>query len=73
MKSVFKIASVTTLRGNNEFVDKYNYLIKEKNYSERDARHAVARQIATVTYGVLKTGKKYDPFKRRNKTDEVRT
>ena len=38
----------------------YNYLIKEKNYPEFKARHATARKIAKIVYGVLKNEKKVD-------------
>jgi len=65
MKGIIKIATTSTMKGNNEFFHKYNYLIMEKNYSARDARTSVARQIATVVYAVLKNKSKYDPFKNR--------
>jgi transposase len=77
IKSVFKIAALATINGNNEFGDYYKYLIEDKKYPERDARHAVARRIATITYGVMKDGKKYDALKRRkniekNKKDKIK-
>ena len=61
MKNVFKSGALATIRGNNQFRDQYDYLIKVKNYSERDARNAIARQIATVVYGMMKNKKRYDP------------
>ncbi len=65
MKSVFKTGTLATIGGNNQFGDQYRHLLREKKYSERDARSAVTRQIATVAYGIMKNNKKYDPFKRR--------
>lgn len=37
----------------------YKQLIKERDYPEHQARHNLARRIATLTYGVLKTKGKY--------------
>lgn len=63
MKSIFKIATLATIGGNNQFNNQYDYFLNEKKYSERKARSAIARQIATVTFGVMKSNKRYDPFK----------
>jgi len=64
MKSVFKTGALAVIGGSNQFADRYRYLLDKKRYSERDARNAIARQIATVTYGVMKSNKKYDPFRK---------
>ena len=68
MKGVFKTATLAVIRGNNEFNDYYNKLMTEKNYPAYKARSAVAKRIASICLGVLKTGKKYKPYKER-KTD----
>lgn len=62
MKSVFKSAAITVIDGGvlNPFTIFYNYLIKEKNYPAHNARHAVARRIAVLALGILKSGKKFD-------------
>jgi transposase len=65
MKSVYKVAAWTAIRGQNEMRDYYEYLMREKNASERDARHAVARRIAQISLGVLRSGKAYRPPERR--------
>lgn len=62
MKSVFKTGTQATIGGNNQFGDHFKYLLEEKKYSEREARSAIARQIATTVYGVIKSNKKYDPL-----------
>ncbi len=75
MKSVFKSGALATIYGNNQFGVQYKYLINEKKHSERDARNAVARQIATVTYGVMKNKVKYNPImnvtSRREKLNDI--
>lgn len=56
LKAVFKTAALTNIvkcQG-NAFYRYYEYLISEKNYPEYKARHALARKIAKITYGVLK-------------------
>jgi transposase len=65
MKSIFKIAAlVNTFEGSNSYFNRYyKYLIKEKQYPEYQARHAVARRVAIITYGVMKQGKKWDESK----------
>jgi transposase len=70
MKSVFKSAALATIDGNNEFGDYCKYLSETKKYSDFNARHAVARRIATITYGVLKNNEKYDAFKRRRNIEK---
>jgi len=63
LKSVFKTAAFSVLLPNNDSLLKeyYYFLTKEKNYNERSARNAIARRVATLAYGVLKTEKEFDP------------
>ncbi len=65
MKDVFKVAASTTIHGESEFAKFYTYLIQEKNYTDFNARHAVARRAATLTLGVIKSGEKFQPYKWR--------
>lgn len=62
MKSVFKTAAVTATieRTNSVFAEYYEYLQKGKNYAEHNARNALARRIATLAWGVMKSGKRFD-------------
>ena len=62
LKSVFKTAalSVITGVGNNPFKDYYEFLLTEKRYAEHQARHALARRIAIVAWGVMKSGKAFE-------------
>ncbi len=62
IKQIFKTAAMTSiLEGrDNPFRRYYEYLIKEKNYTDYNARHAVARRIAIVALGVFKSNKKFE-------------
>jgi len=66
LKNVFKTAalSATADHVNNPMRDLYLFLQNEKRYPEFKARHAVARRIAILAYGILKTGEKYQPERR---------
>ncbi len=62
LKSVFKTAalSVVTSEARNPFKDYYKFLLNKKRYAEHEARHALARRIAVVALGVMKSGKPFD-------------
>ena len=64
LKSVYKLATFAAIRGNNPINDHYEYLIKEKGYPVHIARHSTSRKLATISLGVFKSGKKYQPFKK---------
>lgn len=58
LKCVFKTAALVCSRNTNgKLRDFYADLIKNKNYPEHQARHALARRIAALALGVMKTGK----------------
>ena len=64
LKSVYKTGVMAALGGNNPINDYYEYLLKEKNYPPYHARHKACRILATLSFGVLKSGKSYQPYKR---------
>jgi|SRR3989338_169281 len=66
LKSVFKTAAVTSAREdkNNPMRDYYLHLVNEKKLVDYHARNAVARRLATLAWGVLKSGKRFDPYRR---------
>lgn len=66
MKEVFKTAALAAIGGNNQFNELYEFLIKEKKYPEYKARHAVSRRIATLVLGILKSGRKFEPYRKSN-------
>jgi transposase len=58
LKCVFKTAALVCARNTNGHLKKYyDELISEKGYPEHQARHALARRIAALALGVMKTGK----------------
>lgn len=59
LKGVYKIAAQAAIRGDNPLSRYYRYLLEEKNYPEYQARHAIARRIAVLSYGIFKGGEKY--------------
>ena len=62
MKSVFKTAAMSVIgsSGENAFKEYYRFLLEEKGYVEHQARHALARRIAVVAWGVMKNGKRFE-------------
>jgi transposase len=70
LKAVYKTSALAAIGGDNPLNDYYEYLINEKRYSESQARHAVARRIAVLSWGVFKSGKRYQPHERRSVTGD---
>ena len=64
LKAVYKIAALAAIQGDNPIREYYESLLA-KGFTDYNARHQVARYLATVTYGVLKTGTPYDPYRWR--------
>ena len=73
MKCVFKTAAMTVIGGNNEFNDLYEHLITDKNYPSYKARNAVSRRISALALGVLKSKKKYKPYRERKNVNDKQT
>ena len=61
MKSVYKSGVLAAIRGNNPVNNYYEYLITDKNYPAYNARNKACRQLAIISFGVFKSGKKYKP------------
>lgn len=70
LKSVYKTAALVAIQGENPMRDYYDYLIG-KGVAEHNARNAVARYIAKVTYGMLKSGEEYEPYRWREREKEI--
>ena len=64
MKYVFKTAAFAVIGKENEFNDFYNQLLQEKSYAPHTARNAVARRIAHIALGVLKSEKSLNHLRR---------
>ena len=67
LKSVYKMGTISAIGGNNPINDYYEHLIRDKNYPPYHARHKACRRLATLSLGVLKSGKKYEPHRRDKK------
>jgi len=65
LKGVYKTGIMAAIDGNNEISDCFNYLVKEKGYAKHNARHKACRRLATLSWGVFKSGQKYQPRLRR--------
>lgn len=61
LKCIFKTAALSAIAPNAQcnLRDYYESLMNEKQYPDYQARHAVARRIAVLAYGVMKTKKTY--------------
>jgi hypothetical protein len=66
LKSAYKTGVLAAIGGNNPINDYYQHLIQDENYSEHNARHKACRKLAILSYGILKSGKKYQPFRRNH-------
>ena len=71
LKSVYKTAALTAINGENPIREYYDSLLA-RGVAEHNARHAVARYIAVVTYGILKTKTPYQPYRSRNDNKQAR-
>jgi len=70
LKSVYKVATHAALRGNNPIREYYDHLLAQGE-AEHNARNAVARYIARISYGMLKSGTRYEPYRWREKTQKI--
>ena len=64
LKSVYKTAAMSVIRGNSPLREYYDSLL-EKGISEENARNQISRRVAIISYGILKTGTRYEPYKWR--------
>ncbi len=71
LKYVYKIGAITAIGGNNPLNDYYEYLMKEKQYPDYQARHKTARRLAILSLGVFKSGKKYLPVGRQDGRENI--
>lgn len=65
LKNVYKSGVLSTIGRTNPINDYYEYLIREKCYSEHNARHKACRKLAILSLGVFKSGNKYQPYRQR--------
>lgn len=70
LKSVYKTGAISAIGKNNPLNDYYEYLIKEKQYPDYQARHKTARRLAILSLGVFKSGKRYRGYHGIRKGDQ---
>jgi hypothetical protein len=70
LKSVYKLAAMAVISGGRNSMRQYYDLLLSRGVAEHNARNALARYIARVTYGMLKTGKRYEPYQLRKQNTE---
>jgi transposase len=70
LKSVYKTAAIAALKGKNPMREYYDHLLAQ-GVAEHNARHAVARYIARISYGMLKSGTRYEPYRKRDKEQKA--
>jgi len=63
LKTVYKSGVFAAIGGNNPINDYYEFLRRDKAYPENIARHKACRRLATLSLGVFKSGKKYQPHR----------
>jgi transposase len=64
LKNAYKTAAVVAIRGENPVREYFEHLLS-KGVAEHNARHAVARYIARLSYGIMKGKEKYKPYRWR--------
>lgn len=64
LKSIYKTAAIVAINGDNPIREYAEYLLAN-GVAEHNVRQAVARYIASITYGILKTGTRYEPYRWR--------
>jgi|WetSurMetagenome_2_1015567.scaffolds.fasta_scaffold171641_1 hypothetical protein len=66
LKAVYKTAAMAALNGSDNPIRQYYQHLLDQGVAEHNARHASARYIARITYGMLKNGTRYEPYRWRN-------
>jgi transposase len=64
LKSVYKTAAMAAVGGNNPIREYYEYL-RGKGIEDKNAMNAVSRYICRVSFGIMKNGEKYEPYRWR--------
>lgn len=64
LRGVYKTAALAAIGGKNDIREYYEYLLSE-GYQEKKAQNAIARYIAKVSYGLMKTGESYRAYQWR--------
>lgn len=64
LKGIYNGAAMSAINGDGPVREYYDYLLK-KGIAEHNARVAVARYIARLSLGIMKSNEKYEPYRWR--------
>jgi transposase len=64
LKGIYNGAAMTAINGDGPIREYYDYLLS-KGIAEHNARVAVARYIARLSLGIMKSNEKYEPYRWR--------
>lgn len=70
LKGVYVSAAVRVASTDNPLREYYEYLLNEKKLPVYNAKNALARYIAKISLGIIKSGEKYKPYKWRGNKKE---
>jgi transposase len=70
LKGVYVSAAVRVASTENPLREYYQYLLNEKKLPVYNAKNALARYIAKISLGIIKSGQKYKPYKWRENRKE---
>jgi len=62
LKRVYKLAAMSAISSVDNPLREYYDALRAQGVADYNARHALARYIARITYGILKTGTPYRPY-----------
>lgn len=62
LKRVYKLAAMSAISSINNPLRDYYDVLRAHGVAEHNARHALARYIARITYGIMKSGTPYRPY-----------
>ena len=70
LKGVYVSAAVRVASTENPLREYYDYLLDEKKLPVYNAKNALARYIAKISLGIIKSGERYKPYKWRESRKE---
>jgi len=69
LKWVYNTAALAAITNQNDIRHYYDYLL-QSGYSTRNAKHAISRYIAKVTWAMIKNQTRYEPYRWRKNMEE---
>ncbi len=72
LKSVYKTAALSAINGEGVMREYYEFLVKEKGIYRYNARNTIARMIAKITLNIMKSGRRFNKERIREKIERER-